>query len=122
VGPARVRTVSDRVAPEAERLRRFADRISASRRPALAPVLGAGPLDSRPAQTADRLRGHAQGVLHPQVVRGAGGDTGGHRGAHATPDSDAVKGSQEPRSVRMIEFYFSERTAVSLPRHPGRWP
>ena len=34
-GPARVRTVSDRVAPDAERLRLFADRISASRRPAL---------------------------------------------------------------------------------------
>jgi benzoylformate decarboxylase len=34
-GPARVRTVSDRVAPEAGRLRQFADRISASRRPAL---------------------------------------------------------------------------------------
>ena len=33
--PARIRTVSDRVAPEAGRLRRFADRISASRRPAL---------------------------------------------------------------------------------------
>ncbi|MGB6581303.1 MAG: thiamine pyrophosphate-binding protein, partial [Streptosporangiaceae bacterium] len=32
-GPARVRTVSDRVAPDAERLRLFADRISASRRP-----------------------------------------------------------------------------------------
>ena len=34
-GPARVRTVSERVAPDAERLRLFADRISASRRPAL---------------------------------------------------------------------------------------
>jgi benzoylformate decarboxylase len=34
-GPARVRTVSDRIAPDAERLRRFADRISASSRPAL---------------------------------------------------------------------------------------
>jgi benzoylformate decarboxylase len=34
-GSARVRTVSDRVAPDAERLRSFADRISASRRPAL---------------------------------------------------------------------------------------
>src|SRR6202453_5238378 len=34
-GPARVRTVSTRVAPEAERLQEFADRISASRRPAL---------------------------------------------------------------------------------------
>ena len=34
-GPARVRTVSDRVAPDAARLRLFADRISASRRPAL---------------------------------------------------------------------------------------
>ena len=34
-GPARLRTVSDRFAPDAERLRRFADRISASRRPAL---------------------------------------------------------------------------------------
>jgi benzoylformate decarboxylase len=34
-GPARVRTVSDKTAPDAERLRRFADRISASRRPAL---------------------------------------------------------------------------------------
>ena len=34
-GPARVRTVSDRVAPDAERLRLFAGRISASRRPAL---------------------------------------------------------------------------------------
>ena len=33
--PARVRTVSDRVAPDAERLRLFAGRISASRRPAL---------------------------------------------------------------------------------------
>ncbi|MFF8786120.1 benzoylformate decarboxylase [Streptomyces sp. NPDC015125] len=32
---ARVRTVSDRVAPDAERLRSFAGRISASRRPAL---------------------------------------------------------------------------------------
>jgi len=31
----RIRTVSDRVAPDAERLRRFADRISASQRPAL---------------------------------------------------------------------------------------
>jgi len=34
-GPARVRTVSTSVAPEAGRLREFADRISASRRPAL---------------------------------------------------------------------------------------
>ncbi len=34
-GPARVRTASDRVAPDAERLRLFAGRISASRRPAL---------------------------------------------------------------------------------------
>src|SRR6266487_305984 len=34
-GPARVRTVSDRVAPDVVRLRLFADRISASRRPAL---------------------------------------------------------------------------------------
>jgi benzoylformate decarboxylase len=34
-GPARVRTVSTRTAPDAERLRSFADRISASRRPAL---------------------------------------------------------------------------------------
>ena len=34
-GPARVRTLSHRVAPDPERLRRFADRISASRRPAL---------------------------------------------------------------------------------------
>jgi thiamine pyrophosphate-dependent acetolactate synthase large subunit-like protein len=34
-GPARVRSVSDRVAPDAERLRLFADRISASRHPAL---------------------------------------------------------------------------------------
>jgi len=34
-GPARVRTVSNRFAPDAERLRLFADRISASRRPAL---------------------------------------------------------------------------------------
>src|SRR6478609_5113422 len=34
-GFARVRTVSDRVAPDPERLRLFADRISASRRPAL---------------------------------------------------------------------------------------
>ncbi|MFE7776703.1 thiamine pyrophosphate-binding protein [Streptomyces sp. NPDC057445] len=34
-GFARVRTVSDRVAPDTERLRGFADRISASRRPAL---------------------------------------------------------------------------------------
>jgi benzoylformate decarboxylase len=34
-GSARVRTVSDRVAPDAERLRLFANRISASRRPAL---------------------------------------------------------------------------------------
>jgi benzoylformate decarboxylase len=34
-GPVRVRTVSDRVAPDTERLRLFADRISASRRPAL---------------------------------------------------------------------------------------
>jgi benzoylformate decarboxylase len=34
-GPARVRTVSDRVTPDAERLRLFAGRISASRRPAL---------------------------------------------------------------------------------------
>jgi len=33
--PARVRTVSSRVAPDAGRLRLFADRISASRRPAL---------------------------------------------------------------------------------------
>jgi benzoylformate decarboxylase len=39
-GPARVRTVSDRVAPDPERLRLFADRISASRRPAL--VFGPG--------------------------------------------------------------------------------
>src|SRR6478609_8545541 len=35
VGPALVRTVSDRVAPDPVRLRLFADRISASRRPAL---------------------------------------------------------------------------------------
>jgi thiamine pyrophosphate-dependent acetolactate synthase large subunit-like protein len=34
-GPARIRTVSDRVAPDAERLELFAKRISASRRPAL---------------------------------------------------------------------------------------
>ncbi|MFF7749127.1 benzoylformate decarboxylase [Streptomyces sp. NPDC007971] len=34
-GFTRVRTVSDRVAPDARRLRAFADRISASRRPAL---------------------------------------------------------------------------------------
>lgn len=34
-GFSRVRTVSDRVAPDPERLRGFADRISASRRPAL---------------------------------------------------------------------------------------
>src|SRR5690349_21346255 len=34
-GPARIRTVSNRFAPDAERLRLFADRISASRRPAL---------------------------------------------------------------------------------------
>ncbi len=34
-GPARVRTVSGRAAPDAERLRAFAGRISASRRPAL---------------------------------------------------------------------------------------
>ena len=34
-GPARIRTVSGRVAPDAERLRLFAGRISASRRPAL---------------------------------------------------------------------------------------
>jgi len=34
-GPARIRTVSDRVVPDPERLRVFADRISASRRPAL---------------------------------------------------------------------------------------
>ena len=34
-GPARVRTVSNRFAPDPERLRLFADRISASRRPAL---------------------------------------------------------------------------------------
>jgi len=34
-GPARVRTVSGRAAPDAERLRAFARRISASRRPAL---------------------------------------------------------------------------------------
>src|ERR1700728_2887308 len=34
-GPARARTVSNRVAPDPERLRLFADRISASRRPAL---------------------------------------------------------------------------------------
>jgi benzoylformate decarboxylase len=37
-GFARVRTVSDRVAPDTERLRGFADRISASLRPALAGV------------------------------------------------------------------------------------
>jgi benzoylformate decarboxylase len=34
-GPARVRTVSHRVAPDPDRVRLFADRISASRRPAL---------------------------------------------------------------------------------------
>ncbi|MEV6024720.1 hypothetical protein [Streptomyces sp. NPDC052036] len=34
-GFTRVRTVSDRVAPDTERLRGFAERISASRRPAL---------------------------------------------------------------------------------------
>src|SRR6202167_2417764 len=34
-GPARVRTVSTRVAPDPERLQEFAERISASRRPAL---------------------------------------------------------------------------------------
>ena len=34
-GPARIRTVSNRFAPDPERLRLFADRISASRRPAL---------------------------------------------------------------------------------------
>jgi benzoylformate decarboxylase len=33
-GFTRVRTVSDRVAPDSQRLRLFADRISASRRPA----------------------------------------------------------------------------------------
>ena len=46
----------------------------------LLPVLRAGPLDGRSAQAADRIRGHAQQrVLHPQVVRGAGGDTGSSR-------------------------------------------
>src|SRR6201996_5607991 len=34
-GPARIRTVSSRVAPEAEQLRQFSHRISASRHPAL---------------------------------------------------------------------------------------
>ncbi|MFI5775528.1 benzoylformate decarboxylase [Nocardia sp. NPDC051570] len=34
-GPARIRTVSDHVAPDPKRLREFADRLSASRRPAL---------------------------------------------------------------------------------------
>lgn len=34
-GPARLRTVSTRVLPDAERLRQFADRLSASRNPAL---------------------------------------------------------------------------------------
>lgn len=42
-GFPRVRTVSDRVAPDTERLRTFADRISASRHPALV----FGPEDDR---------------------------------------------------------------------------
>jgi benzoylformate decarboxylase len=62
--PARVRTVSDRVAPEAERLRRFADRISASRRPAL--VFGpevdrAGGWDAAVA-LAEKLRASVYGA------------------------------------------------------------
>ena len=84
-GPARVRTVSNRFAPDPQRLRLFADRISASRRPALvfgpdvdrsggwdAAVALAEKLHARSAPAAGRVRGHAQrGVLHPQVVRGA---------------------------------------------------
>jgi benzoylformate decarboxylase len=63
-GPARVRTVSDRVAPDAERLRLFADRISASRRPAL--VFGpevdrAGGWDAAIA-LAERLRASVYGA------------------------------------------------------------
>jgi len=62
-GPARVRTVSDRVAPDAERLRRFAARISASRRPAL--VFGpevdrAGGWDAAIA-LAEKLRARSTG-------------------------------------------------------------
>jgi benzoylformate decarboxylase len=63
-GPARVRTVSGRVAPDAERLRLFADRISASRRPAL--VFGpevdrAGGWDAAIA-LAERLRASVYGA------------------------------------------------------------
>jgi len=63
-GPAIVRTVSGRVAPDAERLRLFADRISASRRPAL--VFGpevdrAGGWDSAIA-LAEKLRAAVYGA------------------------------------------------------------
>jgi benzoylformate decarboxylase len=66
-GPARVRTVSDRVAPDAGRLRRFADRISASRRPAL--VFGpevdrAGGWDAAIA-LAEKLRATVYGAPLP---------------------------------------------------------
>src|SRR6202167_3158023 len=68
-GPARVRTVSTRVAPDAERLRLFADRISASRRPAL--VFGPdvdravfrGPLGMSVKTIGDRLAGHDLAVV-----------------------------------------------------------
>jgi benzoylformate decarboxylase len=63
-GPARVRTVSARTAPEGERLQEFADRISASRRPAL--VFGpevdrAGGWDAAVA-LAEKLRASVYGA------------------------------------------------------------
>jgi benzoylformate decarboxylase len=63
-GPARLRTVSASVAPEAERLQRFADRISASQRPAL--VFGpevdrAGGWDAAVA-LAEKLRASVYGA------------------------------------------------------------
>ncbi|MFJ7194005.1 MULTISPECIES: benzoylformate decarboxylase [unclassified Streptomyces] len=63
-GPARLRTVSDRVVPDEQRLRLFADRISASSRPAL--VFGpevdrSGGWDSA-VSLAERLRAAVYGA------------------------------------------------------------
>lgn len=69
-GPARLRTVSGRVAPDEQRLRLFADRISASSRPAL--VFGpevdrSGGWDSAVA-LAEKLRAAVYGApLHDRV-------------------------------------------------------
>src|SRR3984957_2165463 len=60
-GPARGRTVSTSVAPEAERLRQFADRISASRRPGriFCPAVDRGRRAGGEAERR-RLRGPAE--------------------------------------------------------------